>query len=286
MNDRLDSPFADLQDAIVAARKDRRELMEDKNGSLQVDPGRWRRTGIPEVVYASGKQPAEIAEALRLLARLQGRALASRLGTDELDAVRTSLEPEFNLETFARSRCVVASVPGAARPSGGGVVGVLSAGSSDLPIALEATVMAAEMGATVLEAWDVGVAGLHRLVEPLERFAARRVDVIVVAAGMDGALPSVVSGLVDVPVIGLPTSIGYGFGGGGIGALTTMLQSCAPGLVVVNIDNGIGAGATAALIANRAGKSREAYIVNSSGNDADSSLRGDFSFRNSSDELT
>lgn len=116
--------------------------------------------------------------------------------------------------------------------------------------------MASEMGATVLDAYDVGVAGLHRLVQPLEAFTAAGVDVIIVAAGMDGALPSVVAGLVDVPVIGLPTSIGYGFGGQGVGALTTMLQSCAPGLAVVNIDNGIGAGSTAALIARRAAKSR------------------------------
>ena len=138
------------------------------------------------------------------------------------------------------------------RPQRAGVVGILSAGTSDIPVAAEASLAAAEMGATVLEAWDVGVAGLHRLVVPLERFVAARADVIVVAAGMDGALPSVVAGLVDVPVIGLPTSIGYGLGAGGVGALTTMLQSCAPGLVVVNIDNGIGAGTTAALIANRA----------------------------------
>ena len=135
-------------------------------------------------------------------------------------------------------------------------MGILSAGTSDIPIAAEASLIAAEMGATVLEAWDVGVAGLHRLVSPLERFAAAEVDVIVVAAGMDGALPSVVAGLVDVPVIGLPTSVGYGLGAGGVGALTTMLQSCAPGLVVVNIDNGIGAGSTAALIANRSAAGR------------------------------
>jgi NCAIR mutase (PurE)-related protein len=134
----------------------------------------------------------------------------------------------------------------------GGVVGILTAGTSDIPVAAEASLAAAEMGATVLEAWDVGVAGLHRLVAPLERFATARTDVIVVAAGMDGALPSVVAGLVDIPVIGLPTSVGYGLGAGGVVALTTMLQSCAPGLVVVNIDNGIGAGTTAALIANRA----------------------------------
>ena len=132
----------------------------------------------------------------------------------------------------------------------------MSAGTSDIPVAAEASLIAMEMGAQVLEAWDVGVAGLHRLVEPLERFTTAGIDVLVVAAGMDGALPSVVAGLVDVPVIGLPTSIGYGLGGGGVGALTAMLQSCAPGLVVVNIDNGIGAGSTAALIANRAAASR------------------------------
>jgi NCAIR mutase (PurE)-related protein len=114
--------------------------------------------------------------------------------------------------------------------------------------------MASEMGANVMTFWDVGVAGLHRLMQPLSALSAANVEAIVVAAGMDGALPSVVAGLVDVPVIGLPTSVGYGFGGQGVGALTTMLQSCAPGLVVVNIDNGIGAGATAALIANRAAR--------------------------------
>jgi phosphoribosylcarboxyaminoimidazole (NCAIR) mutase len=154
------------------------------------------------------------------------------------------------------ARAIVASRPGTERRLGAGIVGILSAGTSDIPVAAEASLAAAEMGATVMEAWDVGVAGLHRLVLPLERFVTARTDVIVVAAGMDGALPSVVAGLVDIPVIGLPTSVGYGLGGGGVGALTTMLQSCAPGLVVVNIDNGIGAGTTAALIANRASNGR------------------------------
>jgi len=105
--------------------------------------------------------------------------------------------------------------------------------------------------------YDVGVAGLHRLMEPLRNLLADEVDAIVVAAGMDGALPSVVAGLVPVPVIGLPTSIGYGMGGKGVAALLSMLQTCAPGLSVVNIDNGIGAGITAALIANRVAEARE-----------------------------
>jgi hypothetical protein len=154
------------------------------------------------------------------------------------------------------ARAVTVARPGAAAPATGGRIGVLSAGTSDVPVAAEAALMAREMGVAVDEVWDVGVAGLHRLVAPLERMMAAGVDALVVAAGMDGALPSVVAGLVAVPVIGLPTSVGYGFGGGGVGALTTMLQSCAPGLVVVNIDNGIGAGATAALIANRVAAAR------------------------------
>jgi len=108
----------------------------------------------------------------------------------------------------------------------------------------------------VVQAWDVGVAGLPRLVGPLAAMGGGGVDALVVAAGMDGALPSVVAGLVDVPVIGLPTSVGYGVGGNGVGALYAMLQSCAPGLAVVNVDNGIGAGAMAALIANRAAAAR------------------------------
>src|SRR5947199_941251 len=113
------------------------------------------------------------------------------------------------------------------------------------------------MGCQVTCIYDVGVAGLHRLVEPLRDLLSNGVDAIIVAAGMDGALPSVVAGLVDVPVIGLPTSVGYGLGGGGMGALTSMLQTCAPGLAVVNIDNGIGAGAMAGLIAARAGMARK-----------------------------
>jgi len=141
-------------------------------------------------------------------------------------------------------------------PESGGVVGLLTAGASDAPSADEAAWVAREMGCRVVRADDVGVAGLHRLEAPLRTLRDEGVDAVVVAAGMDGALPSVVAGLVDVPVIGLPTSIGYGLGGGGVAALLSMLQTCAPGLVVVNIDNGVGAGATAALFANRVAAAR------------------------------
>jgi NCAIR mutase (PurE)-related protein len=152
---------------------------------------------------------------------------------------------------------VVLKRPSFAPPPSGGRVAVLTAGTSDVPYAEEAEVIATEMGCEVFSAYDVGVAGIHRLAEPLQAIRKRRADVVVVAAGMDGALPSVVSGLVDVPVIGLPTPIGYGLGGGGVAALLTMLQTCSPGLTVVNIGNGIGAGATAALIANRVAAARK-----------------------------
>ncbi|MDQ5852259.1 MAG: nickel pincer cofactor biosynthesis protein LarB, partial [Chloroflexota bacterium] len=141
-------------------------------------------------------------------------------------------------------------------PQDQGIVGIVSAGTSELPVAEEAAVVCREMGCSVHMVTDVGVAGLHRLFDPLKALLDLPVDVLIVAAGMDGALPSVVAGLVDVPVIGLPTSVGYGLGGNGEAALMSMLQTCAPGLAVVNIDNGVGAGAMAGLIALRAERAR------------------------------
>lgn len=245
------SLFADLRNALES-RPSRSVTEGDGADPVRVDPSRWRRTGIPEVVYAEHKSAVDVVSALRRLCAGQGRALASRVQPQDVAVIAGALDGDLEIQDVPQARCLIAAQPGAERLQRGGRVGILSAGSSDVPVALEAALIAEEMGATVYRAWDVGVAGLHRLVEPLEAFAVAEVDVIIVAAGMDGALPSVVSGLVPVPVIGLPTSVGYGFGGGGIGAMTTMLQSCAPGLSVVNIDNGIGAGATAALIANRA----------------------------------
>lgn len=265
------SPFADLRRALEARTSG---IGADIHGTdaVRVDPSRWRRTGIPEVVYAEHKSVVDVVHALRRLCAGQGRALASRVQPQDVAAIAGALDGDLAVEDVPMARCLIAAQPGAARPQRGGRVGILSAGSSDVPVALEAALIAEEMGATVFRAWDVGVAGLHRLVQPLEAFAEAQVDVIIVAAGMDGALPSVVSGLVPVPVIGLPTSVGYGFGGGGVGAMTTMLQSCAPGLSVVNIDNGIGAGATAALIANRAA-SRLAEAAGSADQLRDGALR-------------
>jgi hypothetical protein len=138
-----------------------------------------------------------------------------------------------------------------------GKVGVLAAGSSDIGVAEEARAVAEAMGCEVLTSYDVGVAALHRVLEPVKRMVEEGVDALVVVAGMEGALPTVVSGLTDVPVIGVPTSVGYGYGAKGEAALMGMLQSCSPGLAVVNIDNGVGAGAIVALISRRCQHYRE-----------------------------
>ena len=245
-------PFDDVRAALDGDGAGNRALpVGDDRPTLRLDLARRQRTGIPEIVHAEHKSAETVAEALLRLAERNGRALATRCSESVAEEVERRLRVGWVVERHERARAVVVATAESSVEDGGGRVGMLAAGTSDLPIAAEAALVAREMGATVDEAVDVGVAGLHRLVGPLERMVGSGVDVIVVAAGMDGALPSVVAGLVAVPVIGLPTSIGYGFGGGGVGALTTMLQSCAPGLVVVNIDNGVGAGSTAALIANR-----------------------------------
>jgi NCAIR mutase (PurE)-related protein len=176
--------------------------------------------------------------------------LCSRVSSEQAEALTDRAPGEVDHDE--RSRVVVVRRDGAPPPQERGAVGILAAGTSDVAVAGEAAAMCRAMGVAVVTAYDVGVAGLPRLAVPLEEMRAAGAAALVVAAGMEGALPSVVAGLVDVPVIGLPTSTGYGLGGRGEAALLGMLQSCSPGLVVVNVDNGIGAGATAGLIARRA----------------------------------
>ncbi len=233
----------------------RRELertdSENSGEHVRLDPDRSLRTGVPEIILAGSKSTDEVTASLIRLADAIGRATASRCREEQIQIIPQRLrDAGYTVELSFEARAITISTPGSARPVTGGRIGIVTAGSSDIPIAAEAALIAREMGCEVHEVRDVGVAGLHRLVRPLEHLGVLDVHVIIVAAGMDGALPSVVAGLVPVPVIGLPTSVGYGFGGAGVGAMTTMLQSCAPGLVVVNIDNGVGAGAAAAKIAN------------------------------------
>jgi len=223
------------------------------------DLERAARKGVPEVILADRKPVEQSLAIARAFLERTGRAILSRVGPELEERLRSEFAGQAELEWIAPARAAVLRRPGLARPHGGGRVGIITAGTSDIPIAEEAALLCREMGCSVQMACDVGVAGLHRLVEPLRAMLGEEgVDVLIVVAGMDGALPSVVAGLADVPVIGLPTSVGYGLGGGGVAALYAMLQTCAPGLAVVNIDNGIGAAAIAGLIANRAAAARGA----------------------------
>jgi pyridinium-3,5-biscarboxylic acid mononucleotide synthase len=221
------------------------------------DFSRHSRKGVPEVILADGKTVEQTVAIARAFLERTGRAVLSRVPQD-LDAlIAVSFASPLEIERVPACRALIVRRPGAAVPRTGGRVGILTAGTSDIPVAEEAAMVCREMGCEVHTGFDVGVAGLHRLFHPLSTMVEEHdVDVIIVAAGMDGALPSVVAGLAPVPVIGLPTSVGYGLGGGGVAGLYAMLQSCAPGLSVVNIDNGIGAGAVAGLIANRAAAAR------------------------------
>lgn len=233
----------------------RRLQLEELNGRARLDLGRYLRRGIPEVVLSTGKQPEDAARLTIALARQHGQGLVSRL----TDAHRAALG-----DAAARARFEVVEYHSSARvvrhgftpESVGGKVGILTAGTSDLPAADEARMVLEASGHQARLEADLGVAGLHRFVGPLSMLLDWGADVLIVAAGMDGVLPGLVAGLTDAPVIGLPVSTGYGRGGGGEAALTTMLQSCSTGLVVVNIDNGVGAGAAAALIASRAAQGR------------------------------
>jgi hypothetical protein len=216
----------------------------------RLDVSRAARKGVPEVVFAEGKTEDQVVAIVERFLDHSPVVLCSRVEPSQAAALAAAHHGSVDWDE--RSRVVVVRRAGAPPLQERGVVGILAAGTSDLGVAGEAVAMCRAMDVKVISAFDVGVAGLHRLAGPLDEMRAAGVAAVVVAAGMEGALPSVVSGLVDVPVIGLPTSTGYGLGGRGEAALLGMLQSCSPGLVVVNIDNGIGAGATAALIAHRA----------------------------------
>jgi NCAIR mutase (PurE)-related protein len=231
--------------------------MSEGNDFVRPDLNRAKRKGVPEVILAEGKTLEHALEVTRIFLERSGRAILSRVSPQLEEQLRGMFSDGVSFEWYSSARAVVLRRHGAERPYVGGRVGVLSAGTSDLPAAEEAVMLCREMGCEVYTGFDVGVAGLHRLFGPLrEMLDDHGVDVLIVAAGMDGALPSVVSGLADVPVIGLPTAVGYGLGGQGVAALYSMLQTCAPGMAVVNVGNGIGAGAMAGVIANRAAAAR------------------------------
>lgn len=219
-------------------------MTDDDLGFAIPDHEREERWGLPEAVLGIGKTPTQIAQIVeRLRERNTGPVLVTKTTREAFDAVRgIAPEAEFHedakLIRIARDPVVV-----------GGNVGVIAAGTADYPFAEEAAITAESAGATVDRIYDVGVAGLHRLFARLERIQA--CDVLVVVAGMEGALPTVVGGLTGLPIIAVPTSIGYGTAFGGLAALLGMLNSCTPQVTCVNIDNGFGAGFFAALVTRK-----------------------------------
>ena len=212
-------------------------------GFAKLDHHRALRRGFPEVVFGPGKTPAQIATIAKRLAEGGHPVLVTRTTEESYSAVAAEL-PEARFVPEAR-----AIVVGGPVSPGERTAAVLSAGTSDIPVAEEAALTAELMGARVERLFDVGVAGLHRLLA--HRDVLTRADALVVVAGMEGALPSVVSGLTDAPVVAVPTSVGYGASFGGLAPLLAMLNGCSPGVAVVNIDNGFGAGYLAGLLCSR-----------------------------------
>ena len=233
-----------LDDAVAKLR----DLPYEDLGFARIDHHRALREGFPEVVLGSGKTPEQIATIASHLVSRNDRVLVTRSSPEAFQATQ-SLISDAVYDQIART-ITVNRHPSCPEPG----VTILSAGTADLPVAEEAAITAEMIGSGVERIYDVGVAGIHRLLDCLPQLRAARV--IVVVAGMEGALPSVVAGLVGVPVIGVPTSIGYGASFQGLAPLLTMLNSCAAGVCVVNIDNGFGAGYLAAII-NRAGRPAE-----------------------------
>lgn len=226
-----------------------RHLPLENLGFATLDHHRALRRGYPEVVYGQGKTAEQVVEIVSSLKEMGQTVLVTRVGADVHAAVRAR-HPTAVFHAVPRLVVVPAGRPPRPRP---GIL-VLSAGTSDLPVAEEAAVTAEVLGNRVERAYDVGVAGLHRLLA--RKVALARARVIVAVAGMEGALPSVVAGLTDCPVIAVPTSTGYGAGAGGQAALLAMLNSCAGGIGVVNIDNGFGAGLLASMINRQSAKRR------------------------------
>jgi len=210
-------------------------------GFARIDHHREMRTGYPEIVYCAGKTVEQVREIFRVMAERENNVIGTRANQEMYDSVKSIIN-EAVYYPIARIISVQKKRPAAPKS----MIAVITAGTSDMPVAEEAAITAELLGNNVLRIYDAGVAGIHRLVDKLPEI--RKCKVVIVIAGMEGALASVVGGLVDKPVIAVPTSVGYGANFGGISALLAMLTSCSTGVTVVNIDNGFGAGFSASMI--------------------------------------
>ncbi len=235
----------DIEEAERLLRLDYVQMIE---GHTVFDHARQLRSGVPEVIFGLSKDPETVADIAERALERRGLVMISRADGRHHEAVLRRVGGEgLRYEHAARMVVIDRGGPVERR----GKVGIITAGTSDLAVAEEARVMLDAMGVECLCFHDVGVAGMHRFLEPMRRLLEEDVDAIIVVAGMEGALPTLVASLAHIPVIGVPASTGYGVGGAGEAALHSMLQSCAPGLAVVNVDNGVGAASLAAIIARR-----------------------------------
>ena len=228
-------------------------LIENVGELASLDIFRKVRTGVPEVILAVKKTPPMLISIIKTFLERNRFAIISRYDLEQESLIEQEFGSDGRLDIMKTETAKIMLIKHRdfRFKQQSGVVGIITAGSSDISVAEESKVICEAMGCKVLTSYDIGIAGIHRIFKPLANMMKENVHVIIVCAGMEGTLPGVVAALVDVPVIGVPVSSGYGMGEKGRGALTTMLQSCSPGLLVVNIDNGFGAGASAALIANR-----------------------------------
>ncbi len=223
--------------------------IEKIEGIAKIDINRRKRKGIPEVILAETKSLEDIKKIIKVTLEKTNSVLVSRIGKKDYPKIITFCKKlKINVKGGKNSSSLLLFK----KPIKfhGGKVGILAAGTSDVGVAEEAKLMCEAMNCNCITSYDVGVAGIHRIFPILKEMVEKDVNCIIVAAGMEGALATLVTSIVDVPVIGLPTSVGYGYGEKGIASLASMLQSCSLGLSVVNIDNGIGAGAIASNIAN------------------------------------
>ena len=255
ISDTMKEILQKLIDGKISLQEAEKQLktmqIEEIGDFAKLDTGREARTGIPEAIFAESKEDEDLIKII-LKGADSGRLMVTKLENERYDLIKPQIsileDKGFEFDYNKRAKILLIKNHEIEKE---GKIGVITAGTSDIPVAEEARVTAEEVGCEVLTSYDVGVAGIHRLFAHITEMIEADVKALIVVAGMEGALPSVVAGLVDVPVIGVPTSVGYGVGEGGFTALFAMLQSCAPGIAVVNIDNGFGAGVFAAKIAKQ-----------------------------------
>ncbi len=250
----IEQIFQSLQDGKISPSKAKKLLslysIEKIGNIAQIDTGRRNRKGIPEIILAERKELLDLKKIIKKTLTKNNEVLISRIKQkDYTKILEFAKKNKYKIKNGKNTTALLIYKNKIKKLDG--KIGIIAAGTSDIGVGEEARLVCESMNCDCVCSYDVGIAGLHRIFPVLKQFIESEVDVIIVVAGMEGALASIVSSIADVPVIGVPTSIGYGYGEKGVAALASMLQSCSLGLTVVNIDNGVGAGAAAANIANK-----------------------------------